>query len=228
VKVVYHEDDGAPYLNVDPGSTSGLDKIAKLKVVESRVAGLVVTPLITYASKLFDSSHKGRVFTMFRHPVRRIVDQFYYRQAATWDLSFDPNLRTMSIDDYAVSDLVYDNLMVRILADVSRSKHVTPEQLELAKNILRQKVLVGIQESFEASVVRFEQYFGWFQKYNVATDARVNQCHTDQVASMPNFPEIATDGEAWQTLSVRNWADLELYEYAKHLFTQQNALTRTS
>ncbi len=198
--------------------------MASLNVVQTRQADLIVTPLITYASGLFDASHKGRVFAMLRHPVKRIVDQFYYRQAATWDPSFDPTLAAMSIDYYAVSDQLYDNIMVRLLANVANSGDVTPDELQVANDVLRQKVVVGIQEWFEASVVRFEQYFGWWDKYNVTTDATVNQCHSDQVAAMPNYPSIISGGETWQTLAVRNWADLELYSYAKRLFALQNSL----
>jgi hypothetical protein len=203
---------------------AGLDQVAALGVVPNQQADLIVTPLITYASELFDASNKGRVFALFRHPVKRIVDQFYYRQAATWDPYFDPTLATMSIDDFAVSDYVDDNVLVRYLVGITNTTDVTPDQLQNAKDILREKVIVGIQEWFEASVVRFEQYFGWWEKYNVTTDPTVNECHSDEVAAMPTYPSIISGGDTWQTLSVRNWADLELYAYAKRLFTLQNAL----
>lgn len=221
-------DDGAPYLNLNPGTHAGLDQIAALQVVQNKSADLIVTPHITYAGNLFDASHKGRVFVMFRHPVKRVVEQFFYRQAATWDPFFDPTTAAMSIDAFANSNYPIDNVMVRLLVGIYGSSDVTVAQLQMAKDILRQKVIVGIDEWMEASIVRFEQYFGWWDKYNVASDPTMNQCHADAISMLPNYPQVPGGSETWQTLTVRNWADLELYAYAKRLFAQQNVLVSTA
>lgn len=165
---------------------------------------------------------------MLRHPVKRIVDGFYYRQHATWEKTYSPDLSSMTLEEYAKSGFMVENLYVReLLGLYDFSTEVDESHMEIAKAILRRKFIVGIFEWFDVGVVRFEKYFGWWDKMNVLTDLEVNNCHYkmidkgDHVGSHPRHPETE---EVYNVIHTRNWADMELYFYAKTLFAEQSKL----
>ena len=99
------------------------------------------------------------MFVMMRHPVKRIIDQFYYLQRSTWvgHEDYDIDLGTMSLAQYALSDKLIENYMVRTLLDLTDTFELTKSHVDQAKEILRRKFLVGIIEWFDVSVHRFEK-----------------------------------------------------------------------
>jgi hypothetical protein len=153
---------------------------------------------------------------------------FYYRQAATWDPNFDTQLATMSIDDYVDSNKLLDNFITRSLLNLDQSASITSDDVAMAKAILRQKFIIGIFEWYEASISRFEKYLGWWDQYNVETDVIVNQCHFDEVKLHGNDagwnPDVLAGSPTWNKFVIRSWADVELYTYAKNLYSEQSLL----
>jgi hypothetical protein len=153
---------------------------------------------------------------------------FYYRQAATWDPNFDTQLATMSIDDYVDSNKLLDNFITRSLLNLDQSASITSDDVAVAKAILRQKFIVGIFEWYEASISRFEKYLGWWDQYSVETDVIVNQCHFDEVKLHGNDagwnPDVLAGSPTWNKFVIRSWADVELYTYAKNLYSEQSLL----
>jgi hypothetical protein len=173
------------------------------------------------------STYKGRVFAMFRHPVKRLVDQFYYRQHATWESTFDADLAAMWLDDYSMSDKFVENFEVKSLLGIKHDATLTVADLDVAKEVLRRKVIVGIFEWFDVSIVRFEKYFGWWTSANVMQNYTINNCHYDFIEGgdhQGNHPPVPHKETTYKRLEVRNWADNELYHYAKNLFAEQAKL----
>ena len=74
--------------------------------------------------------------------------------------------------------------------------------------------------------VRFEQYFGWWDDYNVLTNTTINYCHYKKISDGNHLGSTPTkETEAAAMLAARNWADVELFMYAKHqLFPAQAEL----
>ena len=74
--------------------------------------------------------------------------------------------------------------------------------------------------------VRFEQYFGWWDDYNVLTNTTINYCHYKKISDGNHLGSTpAKDEDAAAIIAARNWADMELFMYAKHqLFPAQAAL----
>ena len=74
--------------------------------------------------------------------------------------------------------------------------------------------------------VRFEQYFGWWDDYSVLTNTTINYCHYKKISDGNHLGSTPTkDAAAAAILAARNWADMELFMYAKHqLFPAQAAL----
>uniref|UniRef100_A0A7S4K3Y2 Sulfotransferase family protein n=1 Tax=Odontella aurita TaxID=265563 RepID=A0A7S4K3Y2_9STRA len=196
---------------------SKADDIVKARdwgVVENNLADVVVTQRLAEVSTLFSPTHRGRVFALFRHPVKRAVDLFYYRQRSTFDPDFEGDVAVMSLKTYALSRHHVENFMVRTLLN-KVGFDVTPEDVEVCKDILRRKFVVGIAEEkwFDASVVRFERYFGWWNQFKVSTNMTVNHCHYDRIKKGGHFgshPKAQKHSEAYDILASRNWADMEL------------------
>jgi hypothetical protein len=187
-----------------------------------------MTPYITWAGEnFFSSTYKARGFAMMRHPAKRVEDQFYYRQHATWEGNFDMEMATMSLAEFASSDKLIENFEVRSLLQMEATIDITEADVALAKEILRQKFIVGIFEWYDISVVRFEKYFGWFDEYEVLDNTTVNWCHfkwIDYMDHVGSFPKVPTAEQIQDTIMTRMWADVELYHYAKNLFAEQSKL----
>jgi len=202
--------------------------IGSENVVANRLADIIITPRVHDAGGIMSSTNAGRFMVMLRHPVKREVDMFYYRQAATWDPNFDAQLATMSINDYVDSEKMLDNFMTRSLLNLDQSAIIKAEDVAAAKAILRQKFIVGIFEWYDASISRFEKYLGWWDQYSVESDAVVNQCHYDEVKlhnhDAGSHPDVPAGGTTWNKFIIRSWADVELYAYAKHLYSSQSSL----
>lgn len=221
--------DGSRYINADPSTLEGLQKLADGGIVSANPgADVIITQRLEASKVLFSPplTGKGRLFVMLRHPIKRVVDQFYYRQRATWESEYDKSLAAMSLEEFAASDRLVENFVVRSLVH-KLTTDVTASDVEMAKNILRMKFVVGIFEWFDLSVVRFEKYFGWWDEHQVLTDTAVNHCHYDRISTgghVGAHPKASPGSEAYKKIAVRNWADLELYFYAKNLFYSQSAL----
>lgn len=161
-------------MNVDPSSPSGIERFRMLKNGRpgEKLIDVYFSQLLAKSAELFKTTSQARLFTMMRHPVKQAIDMFYYEQRATWagpdDYDFEKGY--MSLAKYAISDKVVENVMVRSLAGVSDDEEVTSAHVEIAKDVLRRKFLIGIIEWFDLSVVRFEKYFGWWDQKEVWAD----------------------------------------------------------
>ena len=51
------------------------------------------------AECLFDSTHQGAAYTVFRDLVDRAVSLFYYLQHATWEVSYQPEFQNFTLKD---------------------------------------------------------------------------------------------------------------------------------
>lgn len=96
--------------------------------------------------------------------------------------------------------------------------------LDLAKQVLESKCLVGIMEEFPASVKRFDRYFGWSQRSfegGPVQFADRGMC-TARVMSTPDnvheHPNYEEGSEIWDKLLEKNMLDMGLYDHAVHLF----------
>ena len=165
-------------------------------------------------------THMGRAFALFRHPIDRVASSFSYHQQESSRLG-QQEFTSMTLLDYAHSDLIERNWMVKTLINKVNDS-ITPEDLEAAKEILRRKVLVGIFEIFDDSFARFMNYFQW------TPNAQIRNCQLEQAQNndyRPNHSTLQPGSEEYELLKSANWADMELYEYAKVLFEEQSQLS---
>lgn len=219
------------YVNVDTTTKTGIERAKTMGLPESGLADVVVSPIFQNIVQLFDEEHKGRFFTVMKHPVERSASMFYYLQRAEWSSGHQPVLKNMTLDDYAQSSMVESNFMVRHLIAKHRDA-LTPADVEMAKKIMQRKFLIGLSAQMSESFDRFRQYFGWeaMDRYRKGVLIRSEGCKKQYLAeSHVNqnkiaHPPVVQGSEAWGHLHQANWADVALFEYAEALFREQSKL----
>lgn len=215
--------DSTPFVNVDPTTIHGLERAARMGLAESNLADAIVTPFFHHAEILFQDQNRGRLFSVFRNPVERSISMFYYLQIATWEETYNPEFQKMTLLEFAQSELVEDNWMVRRLSNTIRGK-LNEDHFKTSIDVIRRKFLVGTLKRLEESLERFEKFFGW--KFRVNPPNQEN-CRTKLLSVGANKNVKKTKEESGpgskihELLSERNLYDLRLYEYVENLFDEQ-------
>ena len=215
------------YVNVNFGFLDGIEKASRLHMAESGLVDVAVTSYFHPAiNDVFTTDHSGRMFAMFRHPVQRLVSDFYYQQIASWEATYDERIQSMTLLEYATEHHT-DNWMVRMLANV-HGKHVTANDLHFAKHVIKNKCLVLLMEEFDESVDRLLTYMNWQAHIDpshidpVTNDNKCLDAFEHRTPSNKNeHPDIEPGSEEWETLKGKNEYDIILYHYAKSLFENE-------
>lgn len=214
------------YVNVDTSTPAGIERAKTLDLIGSGLADITVSSLLYHATSLFSDRHKGRLFTIFRHPVERAVSLFHYVQDTQWRRSqtFRKELSELSIDQYFESGLAENNWMTRFLINEPTKGALTKEGLNLAKEILRRKCLVGLLNEKGESFARFERYFGFPLKND-----KQKECHDKKLQyawpQKHRHDEVEENTPLWDLILSHNVYDMELYRYASEvLFLEQGEM----
>jgi hypothetical protein len=240
----------ANYINVDVYQLDGIAKANELGMAASGLVDVVSSSLVLEASSsLFTSNHRGRLFTMLRHPVERAVSTFHYVQDTVWRRNHN-DLADITIEEYFKSGSGENNWVTRFLVGATH-RELTPQDLLVAKEILRKKCIVGLLEEKAESFRRFEHLFGsavadvGVGVGNTAGDGngnanpspntnnnkwRVNsndqeQCHEKLLHwawPLKHSHEMVEEGsDVWNLILKQNEYDMELYTFAQALFKHQ-------
>mmetsp|Transcript_28865 Transcript_28865/g.43366 ORF Transcript_28865/g.43366 Transcript_28865/m.43366 type:complete len:235 (-) Transcript_28865:504-1208(-) len=192
---------------------------------DSGLADAVVTPFIYEANELFTPTAKGRLFTVFRHPIDRAISLFYYIQVADWEPSYRPDLQEWTLEQYATSDVAENNWMTRQLTNQLEGD-LNDDHLALAMEVIRRKFLVGLMTQIGRTMERFERYFRWTYHVNPpnqeACRVRLLQGGSNTNASGNKKDKPQEGSEAYELLRLQNMYDLQLYEYIESLFEEQD------
>ena len=209
------------YLNVDVTNENGINKAMALDPLGSGLADVVVTPTIDLVVNNLLSTSRGvraRMFGVFRHPIDRAASLFHYLQKADWEPTFDPGLSNMTIAEWAMSGKAENNWMVRTLTQDMDSHDLSEGHLELAKDIIEKKFVIGLTSEMKLSWELFKNYFGW-------PDTRNSYgCMTTILAEKSNANEhdkILKGSTEWEALKAINKYDIALYEYIVKLFWER-------
>ena len=216
-------------VNVDTTIRQGILHARKMGLVQSHLADLIFTMEPSFAGEqLFDPQNKGLVMALFRNPVERLVSKFYYLQTATWERTYRPEWKDMSIVEWAAQPSEDENFMVRKLSNKKFSEEVTEIDLILAKEFLRQRVIVGLMGEMEESFRRFNIAMG------VDTNEERNRKCVNEffgekgddagVKNSNKHAKIVKGSPEWRALAQKNRLDMILYAYAEKLFDEQKAI----
>jgi hypothetical protein len=187
-------------MNVDTSTKEGILRAKDLGLTSfsNHQVDLVVSPHLRFAAQeLFDISHKGKAFTMFRHPVNRVLSHHQ-------------------------SDAAIDNWVVRsLVGKEDPNDTVTAEDLKIAKEIVRTKIFVGLESRFVKSFDRFNAYLG-IKIHKRWTRGRCVRefVHSKGVGDQ----QVAANSHQMQDIAKNHSYDVLLYEYAEGLFSGQGML----
>ena len=164
------------------------------------------------------------MFTIIRHPIERMVSMFHYlsTSAAQHEPSYDPDLAHISIEMWSRSKRAKHNWMTRTLSNTLEGE-LTPDHLDLAKEILRRKCIIGLFDEKAESWLRLQRFFQWkfhTQKSRDCLDRLLNWGWRNKHL----HPTIEEGSLAWNILYEHNELDMLLYQYAHILFEEQGAL----
>lgn len=117
-------ENGNRYVNVDVTQPDGIQHAHILGFASSGLADVAMSSRFHNVASLFvpDAIHtsvaKARCFTLLRHPVRRAISMFYYLRDATWEHTYSEIYKSMTIEEYAVSQYAEDNWMGEFLSSL--------------------------------------------------------------------------------------------------------------
>lgn len=213
-------------LNTDTSTVVGIARAKSLGIVEKDMVDVIISSHFHEVCTLLTEEHRGRLFVLMRDPVETAISLFHYLRFAHWERTYREDFQNMTLLEYATlededQNVRIDNWITRYLARKLKGP-LTDDDLQLAKDILSQKALIGLTDYFEESMKRFDTYFGLHRlKHN-----DVKQClsnHTKLRANANRHEKYSFDSEEWKALASRNSIDVQLYEFAKGLYHQQEA-----
>eukprot|EP00985_Skeletonema_marinoi_P009489 scaffold4410_cov127-Skeletonema_marinoi.AAC.3 len=202
------------YTSVNVATPEGISRALNLGLVPSHLSDTIVSSHVDLIPSLFNANDKGKAFVMMRHPCDRATSMFYFLQGTGY-----PPLQNMTLDDYAKSELIENNWMVRILSE-SMTGPIDMDNLDIAKEVLKRKFLVGLLDNKRGSFARFDHYFKWKESPKYASEFGCRKQLMDE-RYVPKHP-VRKGSETWNLLMEQNRFDIHLYDYAKELFVQQS------
>jgi len=212
------------YVNVDVTTEDGIDHAASLKLVDSNLADIVVSPLLHKATtSLLSENRKGRLMTIFRHPIDRVISIFYYLQKATWEPTYNPIFKNMTLRDYAFSQYAESNFVARSLLNKMEVGQLTKSDVRTCKKILADKFVIGFLDDLENSVKRFDSYFGFNAVHTTCKEMYLKKGVNRRDGS--NVDTESRDFKlAYDELKRKNWLDMDLYDYVHEFYRKQGEL----
>jgi len=215
---------GASFINVDTTLDKGIKRAKELGLGKSNLVDLIVVSNIYEAGTLFDPLHKGRLFTIMRHPIHRAVSVYYaMKDAAKSDVKIKTFLKGMSLEQYAASKIVENNWMTRFLSN-KLGGELTSNEEALAREVLAQKFIIGLLSEKQQSIDRFIRYFGW-TAYDPGAEACIDEIvGWKWLSRASSHPGVKENGRIWRLLGEQNAFDMRLYNYAEELFRAQSFL----
>ncbi len=208
-------------MNLDTSSIAGIARAIEDNLVEQDLLDVITSSYVHEGCAILNENHKGRLFAIMRHPVEIAESMFYYLGKATWERTYNEELKNMTLLEYATSEkegLRIDNWMTRYLARKVRGD-LTKEDVQLAKDILEYKCLIGLTDEYVESMKRLDVYLG----LNVWSEPPLGLKCIDAFMSRKainknEHKKLARESKEWKILSKVNAIDVEIYEFARDLF----------
>ena len=218
--------EGQKYLNVDISTAQGIQRAVDMGFASSDLTDVAISSLLHDSAPLFTPLRKGKMFTIFRHPVDRMVSMFYFMQDTVWKApsTYNKELAEITIESYFLRQLGENNWHVRFLTNQLTKAYVDEQDFQLAKEILRRKTLVGLLSQKDESFDRFAKHFGWKPKKGRDLECQKRRLQWDWSLRHPHEVEILEGNRLWNLISGQNEYDMRLYEYAQYLFEEQSKM----
>jgi len=214
------------YVDVNLGQPKGIEHAHNLGLASSGLADVVVSHHLHYAGKqIFEPEHRARAFTILRHPIERAVSVYH----ALVRNSQDEEIKSMTLSTYLDSEYAESNWLTRFLVN-HRHDELGDEYINVAKEVLRRKFLIGIYDRIEESMSRFEIYFGWtitsppgrVEACKVCIETMISNTQARDYDELTFINDNAVKGSSnYLRLKELNKDDIEVYWYAVGLYQEQ-------
>ena len=210
------------FINADTSDNHGIQRSIRINLIPSGMSDVIVSSRLVHALALFDTDHQARAFTVIRDPIDRIVSTFYYLQNAHWERNYNAKYKDMTLLEYVQGDDVSSDWMIRWLTGKQNEHFMTEQDLEFAKEILKEKFLVLVTDEMKTSVDRLIRFMGWEGK----VDEESQKCIEEDVSKVGSHnknlhPDVLVGSEAYDVMKEKNKLDIELYNFALGLFSDQ-------
>lgn len=237
--VVFQPHDGKDWkvVNVDTTIKAGILRAKKIGLVQSHTTDLIFTMEPNFAGReLYDEENKGRFLALFRHPVDRAFSMFYYLQTATWERTYRPEWANMTVLEWANLPNAEEDYMVRKLVGKSFGMEADETDLIIAKELVRQRFIVGLMGEMNESIRRFNIVLGIDEE-----NERSQKCMGEFGLSTPteeddkapmeavkknsnSHPKFEEGSSEYDAVAGRNHLDMLLYKYVEALFEAQKEI----
>jgi hypothetical protein len=182
-----------------------------------------------------NTSSKGKVFTILRHPIERALSLFYYLgdESSKHERSYNPSFKNLTLEEFLHSNKVESDWLTRKLNGDLRGR-IQSEHVNHALEILRTKFLIGLVSHLEESLRRFDLYFNWSDRLKEDQEQYKEKCIQNLIhtggrnknvdANYQSFKEKILQNPSsteYSLLLQYNGNDMKLYQYAEELFLLQ-------
>ena len=206
-------------VNVDTNSPEGISEAHDLGLVDSNMVDFISSPYVLSASSLFTPQHRGRAFTILRHPIDAAASNFHTRKVK------HPELRgKYTLAQYTGKDYYVDNWVTRQLTGTLPHIELEQHHCDQAKNIIAAKFFIGIYEHLDETMRQLKAFYKW-----KALEGQ-EYCVSDLVhGSNPKFQKTyrgkpARGSNDWAFVAhVEKW-DMELYYFGLEVFSKQGRI----
>ena len=128
----------------------------------------------------------------------------------------------MSMPEYIQSSYSTSDWLTRNLINHNEGP-LKESHLELAKEVLRRKFLIGLSHYAEESIQRFEDYYQWDKSFESI------RCRNSTINSYAMVDELRgnilnQESDEYKLILENDRFDTKLYEYAVLLFRKQESL----
>lgn len=182
------------------------------------VADVIISQDIHGVLKVFNNRNRARIFAIFRHPLDRAISKYYSVVAS------DPEMAGLTLPQYVRSggQRVENNYLTRYLSGQYGGR-LTRKHLDIAREFLRRKFVVGLARDLPATSNLFSHVFGWNNTAAILGLENVDLCYSNIYSALTDKapPTVEEGSEGWKLLVAQNWFDLKIYEYVEHLFQMQ-------